>query len=97
MYLYTVVLMMNDHPDGLQEAEGIIGDEGTNNLGHLSFLPLPQTNNLGHLSFLPLPRTMGSKVIEVQYLQCLQCHLNWTVQMGPDILDEVEGIERKCI
>ena len=75
--------MMNDHPDGLQEAEGIIGDEGT--------------NDLCHLSFLPLPRTEVSKVIEVQYPWHLQCHLDRAIQMGPDILDEVEGIERKCI
>ena len=45
--------MMNDHPNGLQEAEGIIGDEGTIDLGHLSFLPLPWTVVL--------------KVIEVKY------------------------------
>ena len=83
MYLYTAVLMMNDHPNGLREAEGIIGDEGTNDLGHLSFLPLSQT--------------MVLKVIEVQYPRHLQCHLDWTIQMGPDVLDEVEGIERKCI
>ena len=43
MYLYTMVLMMNEHPNGLLEDEGIIGDEGTSNLGHPSFLPLPQT------------------------------------------------------
>ena len=73
-----MVQTTNDHPDGLQEAEGIIGDEGTNNLG-----------------FLPLHWTVVSKVIEVQYPQHLRCHLDWTVQMGPDILDEVEGIERK--
>ena len=83
MYLYTAVLTMNDHPNGLQEAKGIIGDKGTNNLGHLSFLPLPWTVVL--------------KVIEVQYPWHLRCHLNWTVQTGPDVLDEVEGIERKCI
>ena len=53
MCLYTVVLMMNDHPSGLLEAEGIIGDEGTSSLSHPSFLPLPQT--------------VVSKVIEVQY------------------------------
>ena len=68
MCLYTVVLTMNDHPNGLQEAEGIIGDEGTNDLGHLSFLPLPQT--------------VGSKVIEVQYPWHLRCHLNQTGSDG---------------
>ena len=83
MYLYTAVLMMNDHPDSLGEAKGIIGDEGT--------------NDLGHLSFLPLHHTMVLKVIEVQNPWHLRCHLDQTVQMGPDILDEVEGIERKCV
>ena len=83
MCLYTMVLMMNEHPNGLLEAKGIIGDEGTSDLSHPGFLPLPQT--------------MVSKVIEVQYPQCLQCHLNRTTQMGPDILDEVGGIEKKCI
>ena len=82
MYLYTVVLMMNNHLDSLLEAVGIIGDEGTNDLSHPSFLPLPQT--------------VVSKVIEVQYPWHLRCHLDQTTQMGPDILDEVEGIERKC-
>ena len=74
--------MMNNHPDGLPEAKGIKGDEGTNDLGHPSFLPLPQT--------------MVLKVIEVQYPWHLRCHLDRTAHMGPDILDEVEGIERKC-
>ena len=62
---------------------GVIGDEGTSDPGHLGFLPLPQT--------------MVSKVIEVQYSWHLRCHLNWTAQMGTDILDEVEGIERKNV
>ena len=82
MYLYTAVLMMNDHPNGLLEAEGVIGDE--------------ETSDPHHPSFLPLPQTMVLKVIEVQYPQYLQCHLRWTIQMGPGILGEVEGIERKC-
>ena len=83
MYLYTAVLMMNEHPAGLLEVEGIIGDEGTNDLGHPSFPPLHQT--------------MVLKVIEVQYPWRLQCHLNWTTQMGPDILDEEGGIKKKHI
>ena len=82
MCLYTMVLMMNEHPNGLLEAKGIIGDEGTSNLGHPSFLPLPQT--------------MVSKAIEVHYPWCLQCHLSQTTQMGPDILDETGGIKKKC-
>ena len=83
MCLYTAVLTMNEHSDGLLEVEGIIGDEGTNSLSHPGFLPLPQT--------------VVSKVIEVQYPQCLRCHLDQTAQMGPDALDEEGGIEKKCI
>ena len=75
--------MMNEHPDGLLEAKGIIGDEGTSDPG------LP--------SFLPLPQTMVLKVIEVHYPWCLQCCPGQTAQMGPDILDEAGGIEKKCI
>ena len=71
------------HPDGLLEAKGIIGDEGTNDLSHPGSLPLPQIVVL--------------KVIAFQYPWHLRCHLNRTTQMGPDILDKVEGIERKCI
>ena len=78
-----MVLMTNEHPNSLLEVEGLIGDEGTSDLGHPSFLPLPQT--------------MVLKVIEVQYLRHLRCHLDRTAQMGPDVLDEVEGIEKKCI
>ena len=70
-------------PNSLLEAEGIIGDEGTSDLSHPSFLPLPQT--------------MVSKAIEVQYPWHLYCHLNQTAQMGQDILDEVGGIKKKCI
>ena len=73
---------MNENPDGLLEGKGIIGDKGTSNLSHLSFLPLPQAVVL--------------KVIEVHYPWCLQCHPSWTGP-GPDILDEAGGIEKKCI
>ena len=83
MHLYTAVLTMNYHPNSLLGAMGIIGDEGTNDLGHPSFLPLFQT--------------VVSKVIELQYPWHLRCHLDRTTQMGPDILDEVEGIERKHV
>ena len=83
MCLYTMVLKMNKHPDGLLEAEGIIGDEGTSNLGHPSSLPLPQTVVL--------------KVIGVHCPQCLQCHPSWTTQMDLDIPDEAGGIEKKHV
>ena len=75
MCLYTMVLKMN--------AKGIIGDEGTSDLGHPSFLPLPQT--------------MVSKAIEVHYPLYLQYHPSWTAQMGPDILNEAGGTEKKCV
>ena len=82
MCLYTMVLMTNEHPNGLIEAEDIIGDEGTSNHGQASFLPLPQT--------------MVLKVIEVQYPRRLQCNLNQTTQTGPDILDKVGGIKKNA-
>ena len=77
-----MVLMMNKHPNSLLEAKGIIGDE--------------ETSNLGHLSFLPLPKTVVLKVIEVHYPRCLQCHLGQTTKTDPDTLDKVGGIEKKC-
>ena len=83
MCLYTPVMMTNEHPNGFLEAKSIIGGEGTSNLSHPGFLPLPQT--------------IVSKVREVQYPQHLRCHLDRTAQMGPDILDEEGGIEKKCI
>ena len=79
----TMVLMTNEHPNGLPKAEGIIGDEGTSNLSHPNSLPLPQT--------------MVSKVIGVHCPWHLQCHPSWTAQMDPDILDEVGGTEKKCM
>ena len=78
MCLYTTILMMDKHPDGLPEAEGIIGDEGTSNPGHPGFLPLSQT--------------MVLKVIEVLYPQHLQCHPGQTAQTDPDALDKAGGI-----
>ena len=75
--------MMNEHPNGLLEAEGIIGDEGTSDLGHPGSLPLPQTVVL--------------KVTGVHCPWHLQCHLGRTAQMDPDIPDKAEGIKRKCI
>ena len=83
MCLYTMVLTTNEHPNGLLEAKGIIGDEGTSDLSHPGFVPLPQT--------------MVLKAIEVHYPWHLRCHPSRTTQMGPDILDEAGGIEKKCI
>ena len=77
----TMVLTTNKHPNSLPKAEGIIGDEGTNNLSHPSSLPLPQT--------------MVSKVIGVHCLWHLQCHPGLTTQMDQDVLDEIGGTEEK--
>ena len=78
-----MVLMMNEHPNSLTKAMGIIGDEGTSDLSYPSSLPLPQTVVL--------------KVIGVHCPQCLQCHPGQTAQMDPDVLDEAGGIKKKCI
>ena len=75
--------MMDEHPNGLPEAKGIIGEEGTSDPSHPSFLPLPQT--------------MVLKAIEVHYPWHLQCHPSWTAWMDPDALDEGGGIEKKCV
>ena len=77
----TMVLMTNKHPDSLSEAKGMIGDEGTSDLGHPNSLPYPQT--------------VVSKVIGAQCPWCLQCHPGQTPQMDPDILDEVGGTRKK--
>ena len=78
-----MVLMMDEHPNSLPKADGVIGEEGTSNPSHPSFLPLPQT--------------MVLKVIEVHYPWHLQCHPGQTTQMDPDTLDEGGGIKKKCI
>ena len=78
-----MALKMNEHPNDLLEAKGIIGDEGTSDLSHPSFLPLPQT--------------MVLKAIEVHYPWHLQCYPGQTAQTDPDTLDKVGGIEKKCV
>ena len=75
--------MMDEHLDGLLKAEGVIGDEGTSNLGHPSSLPLPQTAAL--------------RVIEVHYPQHLQCHPGRTALTDLNALDKEGGIEKKCV
>ena len=75
---------MEDKPlDGLPEAEGIIGDG--------------ETSDLGHLGSLPLLQTVASKVIEAQYPWRLQCHLVQIVQMDLDILEEAGGIKKRHV
>ena len=74
---------MDEHPSSLPKAKGIIGDKGTSDSYHPSSLPLPQT--------------VVSKVIGVPCPWHLQCHPGQTIQMDPDILDEVGGIEKKHI
>ena len=78
-----MTLMKNEYPNSLLKAKGAIGDKGTSDLGHPSFLLLPQT--------------MVLKAIEVHYPQHLQCHASQMTQTGPDIPDETGGIERRCI
>ena len=80
---YTTVLMMNEHTNGLLEAKDIIGDEGT--------------SNLSHPGSLLLPHTVVLKVIGVHCPWHLQYHLGQTAQTDPDVPDEAEGIEKKCI
>ena len=75
--------MMNEYPNSLLEAKGTIGDEGTSNLSHPGFLPLPQT--------------MVLKVIGVHYPGHIQCHPGQTTQTGPDIPDEAGGTKKKHI
>ena len=66
---YTMAVMTNEHSDSLPKAEGIIGDEGTSNLGQPSSLPLPQT--------------VVSKATGVHYPWHLQCHSGQAAQIDP--------------
>ena len=77
----TMALTTKEHPNGLPEAMGVIGDGGTSDLSHPTSLPLPQT--------------MVSKVIEVHCQWHLQCHPDLTAQMDPDILGKVGDTEKK--
>ena len=75
---------MKDEPlDDLPEAEGIIGDG--------------ETSNLGHPGSPPLLQTVALKVIEAQYSQCLQYHPNQIAQMDLDVLDKAGGIKKKHV
>ena len=83
MHWHPTVLTEDEPLDGLPEAEGIIGDG--------------ETSDLGHLGSLPLLQTMASKVIEAQYPWHLECHPVQITLMDPDILEETGGIEKRHI
>ena len=83
MYQHTTVLMKDKPLNGLPGAEDVIGDG--------------EINDVGCPGSLPLLQTMVSKAIEVQCPRHLQCHLNWTAWMVPDILDAEGGIEKRHI
>ena len=74
---------MDEHPNGLPKARGVIGDEGTSDPSHPVFLPFHQT--------------MVLKAIEVHYPWHHQCHPSPTTQTDPDVLDEAGGIEKKHV
>ena len=65
------------------EAEGIIGDR--------------ETSDLGQLGSPPLLQTVALKVIEAQYPWCLQYHPVQITQMGLDALEGEGGIEKRPI
>ena len=81
MCLGMVVLTVNHHPVGPQEAKNVI-DAG-------------QTKGINHLSSPHLPQTVGLRVTGVCYQWLPQCHPGLTGQTYQDILDEVDGIEKK--
>ena len=83
MHQHTTVLMRGKPLNDLPEAEGIIGNG--------------ETSNLGHPGFPPLLQTMASKVIEAQYPRHLQYHPGQIIQMDPDALGKAGGTEKKHI
>ena len=81
MHLGMVVLIVNHHPIGPQEAENIID--------------VRETRGLNHLSSLHLPQTVALRVTGIHYQWLPWCHLGLTGQTDPNIPEEVDGIERK--
>ena len=81
MHLGMVVLTINHHPIGPQEAENVID--------------VRETKGLNHLSSPHLPQTVGLRATRVCYQWLPWCHLGLTGQTDPDIPDEVDGIKRK--
>ena len=78
-----MVLTRGKPLDSLPEAEGIIGNGETSNLGHPGFPP-------------PL-KTVALKAIEAHYPWHLQYHPSQINQMDPDILGKAGGIEKKHV
>ena len=76
-----VVLIINHHLIGPQEAKNIID--------------IGETKGLNHLSSPHLPQTVGLRVTGVHFQWLPRCHLGLTGQMDPDISEKVDGIERK--
>ena len=70
-------------PQWPSEAEGIIEDG--------------QTSDLGHPGSPPLVQTMALKVIEAHSPWCLQYHPSQIAWMDLDVLDEAGGIEKKHV
>ena len=81
MHLGRLVLIVHHHPVSPPEAKNVIG--------------IRETKGLNHLSSLYLPQTMGSRVTRVHCQWLLQCHLDLTGQMDPNVPEEVDGTKRK--
>ena len=81
MYLEIAVLTIPELPIGPSEAKNATGDR--------------ETKGLNHLGFLCLPQTVVSRVIEAHCQQCLQCHLDQTIQANQGVPDEVDDVKKK--
>ena len=81
MHLGMVVLIINCHLIGPQEAENVI-DVG-------------ETKGTNHLGSPHLPWMVGLRATRVCYKWLPQCCLGLTGQMDPNIPEEVDNIERK--
>ena len=76
-----VVLIINCHLINPQEAKNV--------------MDIRETKGLNHLSSPYFPWTVGLRATGVHYQWLPPCHLGLTVQMDPDIPEEVESIKRK--
>ena len=75
-----VVLIINCHLLGPQEAENVTD--------------VRETKGLHPLSSPHLSQTVGLRVTGVHYQWLPRCHLGLTGQMDPNAPEEVDGIER---